>query len=380
MEEARPTRKVQVHVPINIALIKYWGKKDEEQMLPLNDSISVTINELYAKTTIQLGLFPDDEVTINGKLQKIGSRFQRVFETARSMLRRDKPEGSVHGKLRFKVSSATNHPVAAGLASSASGFAAIAYALSRILDLPVQETVRLARLGSGSACRSIFSGFVHWKVLSEPEESICESIVDNTHWPELRSVIIVINACEKKVGSSDGMQRTATTSTLMKTRLEEVVPCRVQRLREAIRNKDFVSLAEVTMMESNQLHAVCLDAYPPLHYLNDSSFRLIDFVHDFNDHFGIRLAYTFDAGPNSCLFLEQHSLSLLLQALQRSFVFDHRLLPELGHHGVPDSLKHLAEIRLLDSFRRDCPSATLEISKIVVSELGSGPQLLQKDF
>ncbi|KAH7699493.1 diphosphomevalonate decarboxylase, partial [Aphelenchoides avenae] len=80
MEEERPTRTVQVQVPINIALIKYWGKKDEEQMLPLNDSISVTINALYAKTTIELGLFPDDEVTINGKPQKIGSRFQRVFE------------------------------------------------------------------------------------------------------------------------------------------------------------------------------------------------------------------------------------------------------------------------------------------------------------
>uniref|UniRef100_A0A915CBI4 diphosphomevalonate decarboxylase n=1 Tax=Parascaris univalens TaxID=6257 RepID=A0A915CBI4_PARUN len=179
------TKEVTVIAPINIAIIKYWGKRDEELVLPLNDSISVNINELYAKTRVRMGSqIESDTVSINGKVVDLNkfSRFSRCFAEVRRMYRKRTMEEREDNKKnvgcfeKIEVASTTNFPTGAGLASSAAGFAAIAFAMGRLCNLNKDEIERVARLGSGSSCRSLLGGFIHWKagICADGSDCCCE--------------------------------------------------------------------------------------------------------------------------------------------------------------------------------------------------------------
>ncbi|EYC12312.1 hypothetical protein Y032_0048g1721 [Ancylostoma ceylanicum] len=187
---------------------------------------------------------------------------------ARQLIRKrsnvEKPgEGTEYG---FEVSSTTNFPVGAGLASSAAGFAAIAVAIGKLFDLSATEVSTLARMGSGSACRSVFGGLVEWCAGSDPSGADCvaRQVLPEKWWPELRAVIVVIDDGEKEVGSSKGMRNTVETSELLKHRAKCIVPERIKRLSAAFEAHDFHEFALITMADSNQLHAICLDTFPPL--------------------------------------------------------------------------------------------------------------------
>ncbi|PAV62955.1 hypothetical protein WR25_03857 [Diploscapter pachys] len=231
---------VEVKVPINIALIKYWGKRDENLVLPLNDSLSFTIDSLFARTKVSIESIKDDpqrgdEVTINGKTVDLrkNSRFGKVFDEARKLLYTSDNNGSnANSNIVFKVDSRTNFPVAAGLASSAAGFAAIAFAIKQLLSLSDDDACRLARIGSGSACRSMCGGLAHWRagVLVNGFDSISVSLYPSSHWSSLRCIIVIFNDREKDTGSTVGMQRTVQTSSLLKRRIQIDVPERVDRL------------------------------------------------------------------------------------------------------------------------------------------------------
>ncbi|PAV72655.1 hypothetical protein WR25_21108 [Diploscapter pachys] len=263
---------VEVTVPINIALIKYWGKRDENLVLPLNDSLSFTIDSLFARTTVSIESIKDDaqrgdEVTINGKTVDLrkNSRFGKVFDEARKLLYNssDNNGSNANSNIVFKVDSRTNFPVAAGLASSAAGFAAIAFAIKQLLSLSDDDACRLARIGSGSACRSMCGGLAHWRagVLVNGVDSISVSRFPSSHWPSLRCIIVIFNEREKDTGSTVGMQRTVQTSSLLKRRIQ---------------------------------------------YLTEASWALIRAIHNFNDKQNeVRAAYSFDAGPNACVFMER---------------------------------------------------------------------------
>ncbi|KAI1703865.1 diphosphomevalonate decarboxylase [Ditylenchus destructor] len=354
----------------------------QELILPLNDSVSININALAATTTIIVGPHIEkDSVMLNGKeVRPEGfARFCRVFQEIRRLTLRKRTHS---GQLKtwipkepwhIRVISETNFPIAAGLASSAAGFAAIAYGLGQLFQLQESEIVRLARIGSGSACRSVKSGFVHWRAgekEADDSDSSCETIAPASHWPNLRAVIIVLNEFEKQTGSSVGMRNTARTSLLMPIRIKDVVPKRVKELISAIKTKNFETLAQITMAESNQLHAVCLDTTPPLIYMNADSHHLIAFVNSFNEAFGVKVAYTFDAGPNCCLILEEETLPTFFCCLKKCFKFDYNLLPEDASNNhdsnnVPDSTSFPW------SMSRD-----LQVKNIICSEVGIGPRVL----
>ncbi|KAI1707429.1 diphosphomevalonate decarboxylase [Ditylenchus destructor] len=380
-----PTMTEVMQEPTEIAEAVQSPGGFEELILPLNDSVSININALAATTTITVGPhIENDSVMLNGKeVRPQGfARFCRVFEEIRRLTEKKERKRTHSGQPKTEISkepwhirviSETNFPIAAGLASSAAGFAAIAYGLGQLFQLEENEIVRLARIGSGSACRSVKSGFVHWKAYEkegDDSDSSCETIAPASHWPNLRAVIIVLNELEKQTGSSVGMRNTANTSLLMPSRIKDVVPKRVKELIGAIKSKNFETLAQITMAESNQLHAVCLDTTPPLIYMNADSHLLIAFVNSFNEAFGVKVAYTFDAGPNCCLILEEETLPILFFCLKKCFKFDYALIPkdaptDLDSNDVPASSNFPWSV-----------SRDLQVKNIICSEVGIGPRVL----
>uniref|UniRef100_A0A1I7Y744 Diphosphomevalonate decarboxylase n=1 Tax=Steinernema glaseri TaxID=37863 RepID=A0A1I7Y744_9BILA len=361
-DSAEFRKEVVVSAPINIALIKYWGKRDELRMLPLNDSVSLTVDSLCAKTRIRVGGSVEaDSVRINGVDYDMTSqkRFWKCFAEARKI--RSERSGEDTTEECFEVVSKTNFPVAAGLASSAAGFAAIAYALGKLYDFSEEEVARLARMGSGSACRSVFDGLVHWKA-GEGEETSVEKAAEN--WPELRAIILVTSEKEKAVGSSVGMRLTVQTSELLKYRVSHVVPERVKGLVEAYKNRDFPKLGEIIMADSNQLHAVCLDTRPPLRYMNDSSWHIVSIVEAFNST-SFRAAYSFDAGSNACIFIQDKDVGAFLATVAKYAQFSEDLKSSLPEAGSVEA-QHLLNVE-----PKDC-----SITSVIVSTVGRGPTVI----
>ncbi|CDW56850.1 GHMP kinases N domain containing protein [Trichuris trichiura] len=303
---------LQIRAPVNLALVKYWGKLDESQMIPLNDSISITINELFVDTRITAIDGSEDRVSVNGRIVESDEfgRFRRVFDKLRAITGSSK---------HFHVVSESLFPASAGLASSAAGFSAIAYGLSVMYELDKDVACELARLGSGSACRSIYPGFVHWKVSRDGSLAAaaavnrCEVIAQADHWPELCVLVLIGTEEPKHCSSTVGMNASVRTSELLKYRVEICVPKHIKQAKDAIIGRDFAALAEVVMRESDQLHAICLDTYPPLLYLNEFSRQLMFLVHGYNELAGeMRVAYSFDAGCNCFVICRQSEVEHFL--------------------------------------------------------------------
>lgn len=270
------------------------------------------------------------------------------------------------------IKSNNNFPTAAGLASSAAGYACLVSALASFYDINDKKTLSiLARQGSGSACRSIYGGFVEWQAGTNSHTSFAEQIVDETHWPELRVIILVLNDMAKEVPSTSGMKRTVETSQLLKYRAEKIVPARCQEMKEAILDKNFHLFAELTMMDSNQFHAVCLDTYPPIFYLNQASKAVISFTHEYNNYYGSnKLAYTFDAGPNACLFVENNQYHEVLNLLAKFFPSDNI------------SFEGDSPAKSVDQNLHSALSAKLKVQPnivkgIIKTRLGPGPEATQ---
>ncbi|CAK6954917.1 diphosphomevalonate decarboxylase [Scomber scombrus] len=316
--------------PVNIAVIKYWGKRNEELILPINSSLSVTLHQDQLKTTTSVATsrsFQEDRIWLNGKEEDISHpRLQSCLREIRRLARKrrnnvDPGLDSTGLSHKVHICSVNNFPTAAGLASSAAGFACLVYTLARVFGVEGELSV-IARQGSGSACRSMYGGFVQWIMgqQSGGKDSLAQQVEPETHWPELRILVLVASAERKHVGSTSGMQTSVQTSCLLKHRAESVVPGRMEEMNEAVRRRDFTAFAELTMKDSNQFHATCLDTYPPIFYLNSVSHQVIHLVHRYNQHYGeTRVAYTFDAGPNAVIFTLQQHVPEFFQAVQHFF-------------------------------------------------------------
>ncbi|XP_020490031.1 diphosphomevalonate decarboxylase [Labrus bergylta] len=316
--------------PVNIAVIKYWGKRHEELILPINSSLSVTLHQDQLKTTTTVATsrsFQEDRIWLNGKEEDINHpRLQSCLREIRRLSRKRRNDGdpilnATGLSHKVHICSVNNFPTAAGLASSAAGFACLVYTLAQVFGIE-GELSGIARQGSGSACRSIYGGFVQWLMgqKEDGKDSLAQQVEPESHWPELRILVLVASAERKPVGSTSGMQTSVQTSCLLKHRAESVVPGRMAEMIQAVRRKDFAAFAELTMKDSNQFHATCLDTYPPIFYLNSVSQQVINVVHRYNRHYGeTRLAYTFDAGPNAVIFTLQQHVPELVEVVQHFF-------------------------------------------------------------
>jgi diphosphomevalonate decarboxylase len=276
----------------NIALVKYWGKADADLILPVAGSLSMTLDAFATTTTVTVGESDagEDAFELNGAAATgtALARTTRFLDHVRELA------GS---RERARVVSVNEAPTAAGLASSASGFAALALAASRAygLDLDQRSLSRLARRGSGSACRSVVSRYAVWHAGSDDATSYAEAV----EAPDMRLVIVTVDGAQKAVSSREGMRLTAETSpfydawitSTARTLEEMVAACGVGDLQR---------IGELTESHALRMHAVIASSMPPVRYLAPASVAVLDEVAALRTE-GLFAYATADAGPNVCV-------------------------------------------------------------------------------
>lgn len=280
-----------VFAPANIALCKYWGKRDTELNLPVTDSLSISLGNLGSRCRLRICDTAVDDVRLNGQPLDAGHpfvvrlvRFLDLFRTGQ--------------KRHFHVDTVNTIPTAAGFASSASGFASIVKALNALhgWELSGRELSILARLGSGSASRSLWQGFVHWHAgtAADGMDSFAEPLAEA--WPDLRIGLLVISDARKETGSTEAMLRTVETSILYRSWPQQVA-ADMQTLCNAIRDRDFESLGSAAETNALAMHATMMAARPPVLYWKSESLAAIQRVWAARKD-GLRVYFTMDAGPN----------------------------------------------------------------------------------
>ena len=253
----------------NIAFIKYWGNRDNDLRLPANASLSMNLADLYTTTTVEWShRLQEDTLNIN-----MAPGDKLALERVRLHL--DVLRKRLDVSQFAQVESTNNFPMGAGIASSASAFAALTLAAvaARGVTLNERELSTLARLGSGSAARSIPSGFVEWFASDAHDASFAETFARPEHW-DLVDIIAIVNRQHKRVGSSAGHQ-TADTSSLQSARVAGA-ECRLRAIKEAILKREFAQFARIVEEDSNLMHAVMMTSAPPLFYWEPLSLTVME--------------------------------------------------------------------------------------------------------
>jgi len=282
--------KATAKAPSNIAFIKYWGKKDENLRIPANTSISMNLSAAQTTTTVDFSKeYTSDNISFaggilsEGEVERIITHLERIRNRA--------------GLTWFaKVATKNTFPKSAGIASSASGFAALTVAGCKAagLSLSERELTIVARLGSGSASRSIPDGFVEWQTGDTSDESYAYSLFPHTYW-DLRDVLCVVETGEKKLSSAKGMI-SASTSPHWSARLA-AIPKKIEKVKTALQRKNMQLLGETIEEDCLNMHQVMQTQDSPLLYWNDTTKALIVAIQHWRTE-GISVYFTIDAGPN----------------------------------------------------------------------------------
>ena len=275
----------------NIAFIKYWGNRDNHLRLPANSSLSMNLAELHTTTSVQWSR------DLHADMLRINDAPASDVALARVREHLNVLRTCLNTGLFARVESCNNFPMGTGIASSASAFAALTLAAVSAFgsDLTERELSALARLGSGSAARSIPSGIVEWKAGGSDESSCAETFAECDHW-DLIDVIAIISRKHKRVGSSAGHQ-TAETSVLQAARVASASD-RLREIKTAITRRDFDLFARIVEEDSNLMHAVMMTSDPPLFYWQPLSLQIMEAVRRWRIDDGLQVCYTLDAGPN----------------------------------------------------------------------------------
>lgn len=277
----------------NIALIKYWGKRDETLFLPMNSSLSITLDRFYTITTVEFSKDNAKDIFLLNNQPVSGEESNKVFrflDLARKM---------AGTNLHAVVTSENKVPTAAGFASSASGFAALAAAAAKALNLELNqnELSILARQGSGSACRSVYGGYVEWQKgeLSDGKDSFAKQILCEDEW-NISILSCLVASKQKKVSSREGMKLTVDTSPFYSAWLQTAQKD-IETAREAIKYRDFEKLGKVVEANSLKMHATMLGAEPSILYWQSGTMEVIEHIQNLR-LCGIPVFFTIDAGPN----------------------------------------------------------------------------------
>jgi diphosphomevalonate decarboxylase len=291
----------------NLAFVKYWGKVDFKLNLPVNGSISMNLSSARTTTTVSFdGRLKADQVTLDGTelaadhlfVQKVSKHLDRV----RALADID---------TKAKVETENTFPKGAGFASSASGFAALTLAAVRSAEIDMDDKAlsRLARVGSGSACRSIPGGFVEWLAGLDDETSYAIQLAPEDHW-DIRDVAVVVSKSEKKVSSTDG-HRLVTNSPFWQAR-KSAVGHRLNRVSYAIKERKFDKFGQELEAEAMEMHAVALTSAhheaegawtSGIYYIEPDTLLLLRAVQKWRAE-GLPVYFTLDAGPTVHLICE----------------------------------------------------------------------------
>lgn len=282
--------KATAVAPANIAFIKYWGKRNETLRLPANSSISMNLSEANTVTTVEFnGKLVQDIVFING-VEMDKNEATRVSEHL------DRIRKLANLNIYAKVMTENNFPKGAGIASSASGFAALTVSVVAAagLQLSEKELSILARVGSGSACRSIPGGFVEWRKGETNNTSYAFSLHPASYW-DVCDIVAIAGTVSKKVSSSEG-HALAESSPFYSTRIKDM-PRKIVEIRKALGQKDFTKFGEILEGEAINMHAVMMTSDPALLYWNENTIQIMNVVWGLRDA-GTEAYFTIDAGPN----------------------------------------------------------------------------------
>ena len=326
------TRKATASAPSNIAFIKYWGATDLDRVLPANPSLSMTLDVCRSTTTVEVHDDDGDDVLRiardDGSLVSAPAPFHARFTHHLDLLRH---RLDVRG--RVEAVTRNGFPSDAGIASSASGFAALAWATSAAFDRmgdTREMSIRARISGSGSATRSVMGGYVGWPRPGDTEAAAYE-IKDADHW-RLHDVIALVETGPKDVSSLDGHRRAASSPHF--ARRQEILGARCERMRTAVLERDFATLAHALEEEAVELHLIAMSSSPPIFYWNAGTMDVIHAVRALRND-GVPCAFTMDAGSNV-----------------------HVICPPDSVHGVTARL-----------------NAVPAVEGLIVDETGSGPRL-----
>ena len=301
--------KATAKAPANIASIKYWGRKDEKLRLPANDSISMNLSEVFTVTTVEFSeSYKKDEVKL------VGKKLDRK-EEKRIIDHLDRVRNLAKIKTFAKVVTKNNFPTGTGIASSASGFAALTVAAVKAsgLEFSERQLSILARQGSGSACRSIPDGFVEWKSGSSSDSSYAHTLFP-PDWLNIVDILAVVEKKTKKISSSEGHALTES-SPFYGVRISGMKD-KLKKIKQALANKDFKTFGEISEAEAVNMHAVMMTSCPPLYYWTPETLKIILSVIEWREE-GLPVYFTIDAGPNVHLLALPEEIDKIVQRLKR---------------------------------------------------------------
>lgn len=299
--------------PVNIALTKYWGKRDHEINLPLAPSISVTLADLGTFTVVQ----PDPALTenvmvVNDELldPRGMTKVNRVLAKVRALADSEQLAG---------LRGVNTVPTAQGLASSASAFAALALASSEAYGLSADQTLlsELARTGSGSASRSVHGGWVKWLPgeRADGKDSVATQLLNEEQWP-LKVVVAHIGEGPKKTPSTVGMKLCEATSPFFQPWIETCWRD-VELCEAAMQKRNFAALAEVVEGNALAMHATMMATRPGLVYWQPATIGVIHAVRSLREEQGHHCLFTIDAGPSVVVLCEPEAAVAVATALAR---------------------------------------------------------------
>ena len=279
----------------NTALIKYWGKYDEKLILPMNSNISMTVDSQTTRTTVEFSKDFEDDIVIINRRKAEGKEKIRVVNHL-DLIRRI---ARIHEKA--KVVSENDFPTAVGLASSASGFAALTVAACTAagLNLDRKELSIIARQGSGSACRSIHGGYVEWIKGKKSEDSYAVQIADENYF-DMRDIAVVVSTGERPMSTREAMRVSMKTSPLFKTRLE-LVDSMLEKVKKGILERDFTLIGKTAEADAILMHAVMMTTEPHLFYWEPKTLELLKKIMSWRND-GLECYFTIDTGPNIHIF------------------------------------------------------------------------------
>lgn len=311
--------KCTVRAGSNIAFIKYWGVADASINLPLNSSISMTLADAHTTTTVEwLDQRPQDSAAnVDGPKDTIHINDAPVSQDAyrRTVAHLDRIRAAAQTTRRATIASENNFPLGAGIASSASGFAALTVAAVQALGLSLSpaELCALTRKGSGSACRSLFGGFVLWDQGEDDLTSLARPLYPPDYW-DLYDIVAVVDTGEKSVSSAGGHSM-AHTSPLNDARVAAAKGT-LEDVHAAITQRDLTALGPFIERDALAMHGVMMTSSPSLVYWQPGTLSIIHAVLQWRTRDGVPVYFTIDAGPNVHLICEAGTVQEVRRRLE----------------------------------------------------------------